>query len=268
VRDREALEGIPPQLWQRVAQARHRFLMLDYDGTLAPIVVSRGEARMPPLSLERLQAIVASTHTRVAIISGRPVSEVEQLLGPLPVTIAGEHGWEQRSPDGMTVLFPLAPAAVQALEDAARAALGSGWGDFLERKRAAAVLHTRSLPPERARELEERCLSLWLPLSAGGMVSLERGHGGVEMRANGHDKGTVVRSLWSEAPVGSLAVFVGDDVSDERAFSAVREWGFGIKVGALAAPTHADGHLPSNQAVVRFLDEWMRIAEGAEDDEP
>jgi trehalose-6-phosphatase len=68
--------------------------------------------------------------------------------------------------------------------------------------------------------------------------------------------------------VGSLAVFVGDDVSDERAFSAVREWGFGIKVGALAAPTHADGHLPSNQAVVRFLDEWMRIAEGAEDDEP
>jgi trehalose-6-phosphatase len=54
-------------------------------------------------------------------------------------------------------------------------------------------------------------------------------------------------------------VFVGDDVTDEDAFEAVREWGFGVRVGDPAASSIAQGRLPSSDAVPEFLAEWARV---------
>jgi trehalose-phosphatase len=245
-----------------VAAARHHLLMLDYDGTIAPFEAERDKAVPLPQSVLLLRKIAAWTRTRVAIVSGRPLEEVEGFLGDLPAIFVGEHGWEQRAPSGEIIRRPLDASVASTIAAAERAARVAGWGDLLERKRFAVVLHTRGLPDGRARECQERCLDIWGQL-ADSHVALDRIDGGVEMRARGRNKGTVVLSLLSHSLPGTLGVFVGDDVTDEDAFEVVRDWGFGVRVGHHDQPTIAQGSLPSCETLPEFLEEWLRVSESA-----
>ena len=255
------LAGVPAPLWRMVALARHRLLMLDYDGTLAPFVVARGEARPLPRTLELLRRIAGSAHTTVAIVSGRPLLEVEQLIGKLPAIFVGEHGWDQRAPNGEVIHRPLSHSVAATIDAAERLAQDAGWSGFVERKRSSVVLHTRGLPEDRARELQDRCAEAWSRLAAGGHVAVDRIDGGVEFRARGRNKGTVALSLISQSVPGTLGVFVGDDVTDEDAFDVVRELGFGVRVGGDDRPSIAQGRLASCESVPEFLSEWLRITE-------
>jgi len=258
------LAGIDGQLWRQVSAAHHRLLMLDYDGTLAPFHVSRGLALPLPRSVELLGAIAAEPDTRVAIVSGRPLDEMDRLLGPLPVTLVGEHGWEMRLRDGSDLQHAIPTAALEILDRAERAARDRGMGGLLERKRTGVVLHTRGvLGAGLASELEEQAWTLWQALGEAGSVRLQRIDGGIELRVRGWDKGTAVRFLAAESPEGTLAVFVGDDVTDEDAFEVVRGIGFGVRVGGGDRPTVAAASLPSCTAVPEFLEEWLRVVREA-----
>jgi trehalose-phosphatase len=234
--------------------------MLDYDGTLAPFQPARDLAVPLPRSRELLSAIAGLPGMQVAIVSGRPIAELERWLGPLPATLVGEHGWEMREPDGTLTRHPLPTALVEQLDRAKRAAGERGLGERLERKRTGIVLHTRGLAAGRAHELEEQVWTLWRAAEDGGAVFRQRTDGGVELRARGRDKGSAVRSLVSRAPAGTLAVYVGDDATDEDAFAAVRDRGFGVRVGEGDRPTQAFARLPTSGSVVDFLEEWLRRA--------
>lgn len=261
--DSGLLDDIPAPLWKRVARARKRVLMLDYDGTLAPFTPRRDQSRPIPESIERIRCLARSDHTRIAIVSGRPLAELEALIGPLAATLVGEHGWDWRAPAGAIVRHPLDDDARQALSDAARLAIEAGLGEQLERKRAAVLVHTRGLP--RAREVGERAVALWRSFGEGSSFTLDRLDGGIELRARDHNKGTAARMLLEEAGPEALGVFVGDDVTDEDAFEALREPGFGIRVGDERRSSLARGRLPSPAAVPTFLKEWQRLTDGRAD---
>jgi trehalose 6-phosphate phosphatase len=253
------LEGIPRRLWRLVLLAHHRLLMLDYDGTLAPFHVARDLALPQAHSLELLRAIATDCRTTVAIVSGRPTADLAHLLGPLPVTVVGEHGWENRLPDGAIVKHPVSRDHAALLDAAERLVRNRGLGVYLERKRTGVVLHTRGCSAVLAHEVEEAAWELWRSEAERGSATLERIDGGVELRLRGRNKGTAVLSLVSHAPPDSLAVFVGDDATDEDAFEAVREWGFGVRVGEVDRPTLAAGRLPTCASVVDFLEEWLQV---------
>jgi trehalose-phosphatase len=251
-----AFEGIPERFWGRAAAAAARLLVLDYDGTLAPLGVDRAEARPLPASLEALRSIAGSGEP-LAVVSGRPVLDLARLLGDLPAVLVGEHGWEERRPGGPVVRHPLAGAARSGLESAARAAAAAGWEPFLERKRTALMLHTRGMPAGRAAEAARACREAWRgPAEAGGL-RLAEVNGGIEIRAAGRDKGTAVASLAGEAPPGAFMVYVGDDETDEDAFAAVRGRGFGVRVGPPGATSLAEGRLASCEEVSAFLAAWL-----------
>ena len=254
-----SLDGIPAALWSKVASARRRLLMLDYDGTLAPLTIERLEARPQPRSLELVRRIADSGRTELAIVSGRQLPEVEALLGPLRATFVGEHGWEWRAPNGELIRHPIEDSVLEVLDQAERIARRAGWGGLIERKRSAVVIQTRSLPGPQALEVMERCSAAWRELAGSPKLVLDRPRGGLELRARDVNKGTVVRSLMSHAGPDALGVFVGDDVSDEDAFEAIRERGFGVRVGDPAASSSAQGRLPSSDAVPAFLEEWARV---------
>ena len=259
MREPDGLGGVPPTLWRMVALARHRLLMLDYDGTLAPFRVQRMEARPSPRTLELLQRVSQSSHTAVAIVSGRPLAEVEALLPGLEVVLVGEHGWEQRRLGGDVIRRSLSHDVVPVLAAAQQAAEDSGFGDLIERKRTAVVLHTRGLSEPIAHDVIGRCERAWSGLARSSAVALDAIQGGLELRARARNKGTVVLSLLSQAPAGTLGVFVGDDVTDEDAFEAIQDQGFGVRVGADDAPTVAQGRLDSCDSMPDFLEEWLRV---------
>ncbi len=256
------LEGIPARLWQAVAMAPHRLLMLDYDGTLAPFSADRARALPPERSRELLERLAARPGTTVAIVSGRPLGDLQRLTGPLPVTLVGEHGWELRDARGAVLRHP--PSAQQAalLERADLAARGHGLGARLERKHASLVLHTRGLSPDEAAALQREATRLWRHATASGGARLDRIERGLELRLRGHDKGTAVATLRSRVPAGTLAVYVGDEATDEDAFGAIRDGGFGVRVGDPGRPTRATAWLPDPAGVTAFLEEWLRVTGG------
>ena len=135
------IETLP---WARVVQAPHRLLALDYDGTLTPFRVRRDEAVPHAGSMRAIERIAIGGGTTVAVISGRPIADLERIPGPIPVHLAGEHGREVRASGATTLRHPLPARVAGALKRACRAAMERGWGGHLERKRVAIVLHTRA----------------------------------------------------------------------------------------------------------------------------
>ena len=199
-------------------------LFLDFDGTLVDI------APRPELVIvtDELRELVGSVQKALdgalAMISGRPVGELDALLAPLTFAAAGEHGAEIRYRHGAEVVSEStlpeeAAAAVQALT--AKLA-----GTQLELKRASASLHYRAAPEQESavvagmRELEAQLQGYALIL--GKMVA--------ELKPENVDKGLAIRDLCEQQQfAGRRPVFVGDDVTDESGFRAVNELG-GVSV--------------------------------------
>jgi trehalose-phosphatase len=250
---------LPPGLEERLASARSRLLVLDYDGTLSPLRLERDRARPVPGVPATLRSIAGQPGNRVAVISGRPVEELARLLfdrdPPDSIALIGEHGWE-RLARGEVVARPLPVPVAKALEDCARSAAARGWEKRVERKRTAVVLHTRGLPEAEARALEAGAWELWTAWASGRGLRVERMDGGVEARPAGYDKGSVTLELLEETGPDAVAVYVGDDVSDEDAFVALRGRGFGLRVARDRRETAATGSFGSCEELAAWLARW------------
>jgi trehalose-phosphatase len=244
--------------------APHRLLALDYDGTLVAFHADPREARLVPRTHRVLARVADDPCTTVAIVSGRPLRELEEVAAGLRCRLVAEHGWEVRAPDGTVCRYPLPRAAVEALEDAAtRAAaagvlVSGGRAPRLERKRTALVLHLRGLDRREAGAWRTRLEREWAPAVERSPLRMDRTDGGLELRASGWDKGTAIAELLRQTPDGTLAVVVGDDVTDEDGFRAVADRGFGVLVAGRRRPTGAAARLADHDAVVRLLERWPR----------
>lgn len=254
-------EGSPPHAWRAVSLAPHRLLMLDLDGTLVPFEIERSRAVPASGTLSLLARIAASGVTTLAVISGRPVRELAELLSHPSWTLVGEHGWEFQDP-GQRVIRHVPPqGAADRLDRAERIAHDAGLGARLERKRTSLAVHTRGLDETRAREVETIATRLWASLMDGAPMRLTPFHGGLELRLTGRDKGTAVRHLLAREPEGTLAVYVGDDRTDEDAFAALPADGISVRVGPPEVPSAASARLAGPEDVARLLAWWIEVTE-------
>ena len=81
--------------------------MLDYDGTLAPIALRPDLATLPPETKNVLQRLSNISDVYIAIISGRGVENVKNMVGIEGITYAGNHGLEILHPDGSKFVHPM-----------------------------------------------------------------------------------------------------------------------------------------------------------------
>ena len=244
----------------RVVAPGPSLLALDYDGTLASFRVDRAEARMPRELLRLLAALVACEQTRIVIVSGRPIAELEALieLEPGP-ELVGVHGWERRLPDGTRADHEL-PSAVRALfEDEWRGLREQLSAERLERKSASLALHLRGVEASEAEALRADVEGRWSALAEGQGLELRRFDGGLELRHPGRGKGDVMRELLAELPAGALAAYLGDDETDEDAFRALEGRGLAVLVADRPRKTAAR-HLIPHSGVATLLREWLERA--------
>ena len=241
-----------------IACAPSRVLMLDYDGTLAPFDVRPERAVPYPEVSTALTAIVEAGGTRVVVVSGRPAHELVPLL-PLAKRpeIWGSHGWERLLPDGARVVEEPTAQAREALERAAAAACRIiPDGARLERKLASIALHWRGISEPVAESLRDRALATWQPFARANLLELLAFDGGLELRAVGCNKQVAVKAVLAETEERSAIAYLGDDITDEDAFRAVRARGIGVLVRAEFRPTEADVWLKPPHELVAFLDHW------------
>jgi trehalose 6-phosphate phosphatase len=247
----------------RVASATHRVLFLDYDGTLAPIVVDRRHAPPYPGIVE-LVAKVRDQGTRVVVVSGRVAADVRRLIDfAPPFEIWGSHGFERLLPNGELRYGHSDAAFEDAVTRAHEALTYEGLGDRVELKPSGIAVHWRGLADGPAREvaaIAERILARVTDFHAF-LVAFD---GGLELRAQGYDKGLVVRAVMAESPGDAVAAFLGDDFTDEDGFRAVQHYGVGVLVRDQYRATEAEFWLRPPADLAVFLRDWYAAAGGAQ----
>lgn len=215
---------LPPPVAALVAAGLGRLaVLLDFDGTLSPIVDDPAAARPDPLARDALAAL-APELALAACVTGRAALQARELLGLASLTYSGLHGAQLLLPGAAEPEVPAAfaadAAAVAEIVEAAEQEPGGLAGLGVERKGPIIALHWRRAPDPaaaeaRALELAQRARAAGLRAGVGRAV--------LELRpALEVTKGDGVRRLLEAAPEATTLLVGGDDVTDLDAFAAAR----------------------------------------------
>jgi trehalose 6-phosphate phosphatase len=234
-------------------------LLLDYDGILAPFCLNRQQAFPYPGMTALLQEITANGRTRVVIITGRSAHEVIPLLAVHPAPeIWGLHGSERLRPDG-TCETPRVEEPVQrALAEADRWLREQGLDHRAEFKTGAVAIHWRGLDESKAAEIRGRVLLGWFPIAQRAPMELLEFDGGIEMRMQGRDKGDAVHTILDEIGPEAPVAYLGDDITDERAFLALGARGLTVLVRPEWRKTAAALWIRPPEGLREFLTRWLQ----------
>lgn len=228
-------------------------LFLDFDGTLVDIAARPEQVVVTPALLAALDALQRRLGGRLALVSGRPVAEIDALLAPLLLPAAGVHGMERRGADG--ILHKLPVPSFASVRASAQALAARHPGLWVEEKHGALALHYRQAP-----ELQAECsTALGEAVRGDPELRLMEGKMIIEVKPASVGKGTAIRDFLAEAPfAGHRAVFAGDDTTDEAGFDYVQSiGGAGIKVGP--GTSVAQYRIPSAEALRTLLAQVARM---------
>ena len=224
-------------------------LFLDFDGTLIELAETPDAINVAPELGPLLGRLRDRLGGRIAIVSGRSLTDLERYVPASGIPFSGSHGLELRLGDGTHV--PLhAPAGLEDVRDRVRRFVHGRSGLLVEEKPAGIALHYRRAPAE-ARTVTD----FMEMLAREAKLIVQRGNMVVELRPPGADKGDALRAFMGQEPfAGARPVFLGDDLTDEHAFAAAASLGGdGILVGP-SRSTKASYRLPSVAAVAKWLE--------------
>lgn len=238
--------SLDPQLQKALsefASAGPILVATDFDGVLAPLVADPSKSRPVAGSIELLGELARLPDVFVAIVSGRHLAALQTLTGVTAddaIVLVGSHGAEPDRELPLDLTFD--DTARQRLAQATRAleAVAAAHPPTrIEHKPAGVVLHTRNVPADIAAAASREALGIVIP-----GVDVMDGKQIVELSALPITKGSALRALAKEFGTGA-SLYLGDDVTDERAFAALADDSANvtIKVGAgdTAAAFRIDG---------------------------
>jgi trehalose-phosphatase len=246
-------------LLEKLAATRGLGLLLDYDGTMAEIVADPSNAKPLPEIPALIDRLAASTdRVKVAVVTGRRIAEVRELLGlKQPTLFSGLHGMEVSESDGTTTFSEAALASSSELEQV-RSWLGehvpAGRGFWIEDKQVAIGLHYRQADPEEARAVCRQ----FSDFAARNTQSLKLLPLKMLLEAvpKAAGKGLAVAGFRRRFPRSFVVAYFGDDTTDEDAFAALAGDDIGVLVGPPRA-SRASYRVSSPHAVA---DELRRLA--------
>lgn len=220
----------------------------DFDGTLAPIVNNPADARPLPGAAEALIALAALPSTAAALISGRALATLRELSSmPDAVHLVGSHGAEFESGFSRDI----DRALLKAITDGLDAIAAGKPGVTVETKPASVALHVRNASPADG----DAALAAAWEASSAWDAHITTGKAVLEFAVISTDKGEAVDIL-RERLDATAVVFLGDDVTDEKAFARLRDSDIGVKVGPgdTAAGYRVDSPADVATALRRLVD--------------
>jgi trehalose-6-phosphatase len=227
-------EQILESFFQKLSAAPQCALLLDYDGTLAPFRVQPDKAVPYPGVRRILNLILKAQHTRVVLITG----------------------WERLRADGSYQIAQFDELALKGLAEADAWVETEGLADRCEHKPGCLALHWRGLKPIRIQRIRAKVSKNWPLLAYKKGLILTEFDGGMELRVQGRNKGHAVKTILRETEKGAVVTYLGDDITDEDAFKALKGKGLSVLVREEFRPTTADVWLKPPEGLLEFLSRW------------
>jgi trehalose 6-phosphate phosphatase len=250
-----------------VRRARGLVAIFDLDGTLAPIAPTPQAARIPHATRRALHRLAQRHDTTVGIVSGRPLVQVERLVGRSRLWLAGLHGAVRRAPgEPVRRLWSRDLQLTSThLASALSGVLGEVAGVMIEPKGPAVAVHVRAAAPAgrtRARIVVSR-------LRPAGWRLLEGRRVFELLPAGLPSKGDAVRWIAAGRPAATI-IYLGDDATDEDAFRALRGGDFPVVVDRARARAERPpgGASTSARFVLRGSDAVRALLERLTSDDP
>ncbi len=262
-----AARGVKRELTEQLAAIRETVtagrplaLLLDFDGTLAPIADQPEQVELPERTRILLERLVAAPRTMVAVVSGRSLDDLRRRIGIDGLVYIGNHGlqiagptwtWSlehaQRSRDAIA-------SCVARLQDRLHGVPGA----WVEDKGVTASVHYRQTPYPRVEEVR-RAVFEEVAQMPGRTVAVHQGKKVLEIRpAVAWDKGAaarwvLTRSFGDRWRAEGTVVYIGDDRTDEDAFLDLADAAITVKVGPTLYPTAARDTVRDIEEVYAFL---------------
>lgn len=238
--------GVPRPLRDALgalASRRSILIALDFDGTLAPTVDDPAKARALPEARAAVERLTRLPDTRVALVSGRTLADLEQVSGfGDEVLLIGSHGIELRldDPDAVLALDEQERAAMRTLSEVLGQVVDTLETVWLEPKPAGFALHTRLATERHSRVAHLVALSEAQAEIEDLKVRL--GKHVIEFSVRSTTKGEAVEHLRRYTDADAV-FYAGDDVTDEDAFVTLGADDLGLKSGpgTTAADFRVDG---------------------------
>ncbi len=241
-------------------KGKYIFIFLDCDGTLAPIAKTPDQAVVPEESRKLLERLVGSSRCKVAIISGRALSDIKSKLGLKNIIYSGNHGLEIEGPK-IRFITPV-PLGYQKLIQVIKSDLNKKIapikGAFVEDKGLSLAVHYRQVKKKDVSLLKTVFHETIILYLVSDKVKIRSGKKVLEVRPSIEwDKGKVVlwllaRQQFSRAGENVMPVYIGDDLTDEDAFRALEHIGITVFVGK---PKHSQAQyfVKNTKEVSKFL---------------
>jgi len=208
-----------------VRAASHWALILDFDGTLVPVVENPHEVSLDPSVRRVLRRLAQHPGTSVYIMSGRRLADLRRQVGVPGVHLLGLHGWERRGAKLPPEQKDLLLQAKQWLAEW----LPPLTGVMVEDKGGILAVHYRGARLPEVRFAEHVMLIARDQFRPG--LRLLKGKKIWELIPRAiPGKGPITQGLLELMPAGTLPILIGDDASDEAAFAVLRN-GLAIHVG-------------------------------------
>jgi len=240
------------------------FLFLDFDGTLAEIVSVPSKARLAKKTKELLDKLVLKKDFRVAVISGRSLEDIKKRVGIKNVIYAGNHGLEIEGPK-IKYIFSVGRQYRKILlriKSDLEERLSKFKGVLVEDKGLSLSLHFRRIHKGLISKIKTIFHEVTIVYNVKGQIKLSSGKKVLEIRPNvDWDKGKVVlwllaRQVFSLKGKPIIPVYIGDDLTDEDAFRALKNKGVTIVVGR-KKHSFADYYLLSSREVPILLEKIL-----------
>ncbi|MDP2940098.1 MAG: trehalose-phosphatase [Candidatus Omnitrophota bacterium] len=249
--------------WDKIRKdLNNKFIALffDYDGTLTPIVETPDKAILPSETKKLLKRLINNPKCKIAIISGRALSDLKRLVGIEGVIYTGNHGLEIEGPK-IKFESPVSlryKRILQNIKDDLNAKLSAIKGTFIEDKGLSLSIHYRLVDRNQIPQVKTIFHGATIVYTVRDKIKIKPGKKVFEIRPSVEwDKGKVVlwllaRWKFSLGDKDILPIYLGDDVTDEDAFKALKKKGLTIFVGE-QTNSEAQYYLKTTEEVTEFL---------------
>lgn len=227
--------------------------LFDFDGTLVDIAESPDEVKVPRELGSHLASLSRRANGALAIITGRRIADIDRLLAPHRIDVAGVHGAELRiGSQTITRSSEQSPGLAEVLEGATEK-FGAERGILIEDKGNSMAVHWRRRPSMEAEVLKFMTDASQL---LGDRYRIQLGKAVAEIVPRSTSKGYAIgRILAAAAYNRRRPIYFGDDLTDESGFDAVnRAGGASVRIGF--GTTSAQYTLPDTESLRRCLAVW------------